>query len=271
MGQSAGCRNSLCIAPPPPPPPHRSPFPRLLPWLIIKIITSDFLHGSFSPARFWKGQSAAVWFSTLSSYQHARAGHWGGGAKSPHHLPHTHQRGPIGAVTVSDAWRGNECEIIHPVWCNCGWSEGLDEGGGWGVRSEEIRWRWLPHTHTHTHTVTRCWVRPVGRTKPMENVPQILSDFWTLHGYKWLLTSSPQSVVIKHCLLHTAHTSSRKPSVIGQYNRSNSRSLSPSLPLSLSPPLPSVSFPVLPWIHCPDRNVPGIARLCFRHTSLRII
>ena len=54
MGQSAGCWNSLCISlslslslPP-----HRSPFPQLLPWLIIKIITSDFLHGSFSPARF---------------------------------------------------------------------------------------------------------------------------------------------------------------------------------------------------------------------------
>lgn len=53
MGQSAGCWNSLCIALSP----HRSPFPRLLPWLIIKIITSDFLHGSFSPARFWKARA----------------------------------------------------------------------------------------------------------------------------------------------------------------------------------------------------------------------
>lgn len=71
--------------------PHGSLFPQLHPRLIIKIITSDFLHGSFSLARFWKARAP------LSDFPHwalisARGPKVGRGAKS-HHLPHTHHRG----------------------------------------------------------------------------------------------------------------------------------------------------------------------------------
>lgn len=78
MGQSAGWWNSLCISLYPP---TGRRFHSYFPWLIIKIITSDFLHGSFSPARLLKGQSAAVWFSMLSAYQHTTGRGFGAGGQ----------------------------------------------------------------------------------------------------------------------------------------------------------------------------------------------
>ena len=148
MGQSAGCWNSLCISLSPSLSlslslsPHRSPFPQLLPWLIIKIITSDFLHGSFSPARFWKARAP---LSDSPRWALIGApGPWTGrgeeGAKSTHHLPRTHQRGTDSFSQGLRYGGSNECEIIHPVWCNCGWNK----GPGW--ERGQIRWDGCYHT-----------------------------------------------------------------------------------------------------------------------------
>lgn len=152
-GQSAACWNSLCISLGPLPPPHRSPFPRLLPWLIIKIITSDFLHGSFSPARFLKARPFAVWFSTLSSYQHTRAEDWGGGPSRHTVPPATHS--PEGTDSFSQGLRYGQImtarsSIRYGVIVV--WKKGLDERR---VRADEIGW-WptvlsLTETRYNTH------------------------------------------------------------------------------------------------------------------------
>lgn len=107
MGQSAWLEEQLVHLPLPPQVPVSTVTPpadnkdnrlRFPSWLI------------FSWALL-KGQSAAVWFSTLSSYQHTRAKKLGGGQIAP---PATHS--PEGDRSVQSGcviWRGNNCEIIY--------------------------------------------------------------------------------------------------------------------------------------------------------------
>lgn len=97
----------------PSPPPHRSLFPQLHPRLIIKIITSDFLHGSFSLARSWKARAPLSDFPhwALISTQGPKVGR---GAKS-HHLPHTHQRGTD--LFSRGVWYGGVISVRLSIRC----------------------------------------------------------------------------------------------------------------------------------------------------------
>lgn len=97
MGQSAAPEEQLARLPLP----THSPFPQLHPRLIIKIITSDFLHGSFSPERFRKAR-APLSDSPRSALISTRAKSWAGGQIAP---PATHS--PEGDRAV----RSGVCEM----------------------------------------------------------------------------------------------------------------------------------------------------------------
>lgn len=103
--------------------PHRSPFPQLLPLADNKDnhlrFPSWLIFSGSAPER---PERRCLIFHAERLSAHHGPRFWGGGP-SRRTTCHTHTRGDRFVQSGSEIWGGNECEIIHPVWCNCGWGE----------------------------------------------------------------------------------------------------------------------------------------------------